>query len=90
VWELPPKSQKRVVHTFIGASNGKSSEAAHITKESTPLSDLLLFFMENISLLVVKTNRYYDQFLQNSDDGPSRQREVTEVAQEKKFMLWDS
>ena len=29
--------------------------------------------------LVVETNQYYDQFLQNSDDGPSPQREVTEV-----------
>jgi len=27
----------------------------------------------------VETNRYYDQFLQNSDDGPSPQREVTEA-----------
>jgi len=29
--------------------------------------------------LVVETNQYYDQFLQNSDDGPSPQREVTEA-----------
>jgi hypothetical protein len=35
---LPPKPQRRVVHTFIGAPNGNSSEAAHITKQSTPLS----------------------------------------------------
>jgi len=79
VWALPPKPQKRVVHTFTGASNRKSSEAAHITKESTPLSVLLLFFAEIITLLVVETNQYYDQFLQNSDDGPSPQREVTEA-----------
>ena len=78
VWALPPKPQKRVVHTFIGAPKGKSSEAAHITKESTPLSVLLLFFAEIISLLVVETNRYYDQYLQNSD-GHSPQREVTEA-----------
>ena len=31
VWALPPKPQKHGVHTFIGASNGKSSEAIHIT-----------------------------------------------------------
>jgi len=30
-------------------------------------------------LLVVETNRYCDQFLQNSDDRPSPQREVTEA-----------
>ena len=33
-WTLPPKSWRHVVHTFIGAPNGKSSEAAHITPES--------------------------------------------------------
>jgi hypothetical protein len=38
-----------------------------------------LFFTEKITLLVVETNRYYDQFLQNSDEGPSPQREVTEA-----------
>jgi hypothetical protein len=41
VWALPPKPQKRVVHTFPGAPNGKSSEAVHITKESTPITVLL-------------------------------------------------
>ena len=76
VWALPPKPQKRVVHTFTGASNGKSSEAVHITKESTPLSVRMLFFAEIITLLVVETNRYY---LDNSDDRQTRQREVTEA-----------
>ena len=46
---------------------------------STPLSVLLLFFAEIITLLVVETKRYYDQFLLNSDDGPSPQREVIEA-----------
>jgi hypothetical protein len=55
VWALPPKPQKRVVHNFIGAPKGKSSEAAHITKESIPLSVLLLFFAEIITMLVVET-----------------------------------
>ena len=52
-WTLPPKPRRHVVHNFIGAPNGKSSEAAHIMPESTPLSVLLLFFMEIITLLVV-------------------------------------
>jgi hypothetical protein len=67
------------VHTFIGAPNQKSSEAAHATRESTPLSVLLLFIAEIITLLVAKTNRYYHQFLDNSDDGPSPQCEVREA-----------
>jgi len=56
LWALPPKTQRRVVHTFTGARDGKSSEAAHVTRESTPLSVLLLFFTEIITLLVVETN----------------------------------
>jgi len=77
LWTLPPQPQRHVVHTFTGAPNGKSREAAHVTSESTPLSVLLLFFAEIITLLVVETNRYYHQFLENSD-GHSPEREVTE------------
>jgi len=79
LWTLPPQPQRHVVHNFTGAPNGKSREAAHVTSESTPLSVLLLFFAEIITLLVVETNRYYHQFLENSDDGHSPEREVTEV-----------
>jgi hypothetical protein len=57
VWALFSKPQKRVVHTFIGASNKKISKAAQITKDSTPLS-VLLFFAEIMTLLVLETNRY--------------------------------
>ena len=57
------------MHNFIGAPKGKSSEAAHKTTQSTPLSVLLLFFAEIVTLLVVETNRYYHQFLDNFEDG---------------------
>ena len=67
------------MHTFIGAPNGKSSEVAHITTESTPLSILLLFIVEIVTLLVVETNRYYHHLLDNFDDRPSPHREVTEA-----------
>jgi hypothetical protein len=49
-WTLPPKPRWHVVHTFIGAPKGKSSEAATVTSESTPLSVLLLFFAEIYSV----------------------------------------
>ena len=78
-WTLPPKPQRCVVHTFIGAPNGESSVAAHITRESTLLRNLLLFFTEIITLLVVEMYRYYHQFLDNTDDWPSPQCEVTEA-----------
>ena len=61
-WTLPPKPRRRVVQTFTGAPYGISSEAAHITSESTPLTVLLLFFTEIVTLLVVETKRYYHQF----------------------------
>jgi len=76
---LPPQPRRHVVHTFTGAPNGKSREAAHVMSESTPLSVLLLFFAEIIILLVVEMNQYYHQFLENSDDEHSPEREVTEV-----------
>jgi len=79
LWTLPPQPRRRVVHTFTGAPNGKSREAAQVTSKSTPLSILLLFFVEIITLLVVETNRYYHQLLENSDDGHSPEREVTEA-----------
>jgi len=46
LWTLPPLPWRRVVHTFTGAPNAKSREAAHVTSETTPLSILLLFFAE--------------------------------------------
>ena len=79
LWTLPPQPRRRVVHTFTGAPNWKSKEAAHVTSESTPLSVLLLFFVEIITLLVVETNCYYHQFLENSDDVHSPEREVTKA-----------
>jgi len=77
--DTAPQARRHVVHTFTGAPNGKSREAAHVTSESTPLSILLLFFLEIITLLVVETNRYYRQFLEKFDDGPSPEHEVTET-----------
>jgi len=35
--------------------------------------------VEIINLLVVETNHYYHHFLENSDDGHSPEREVTEA-----------
>jgi hypothetical protein len=70
LWTLPLQPWRCVVHHFIGAPNGKSMEAAHVTSEYTPLSILLLFVAEIITLLVVEMNHCYHQFLENSDDGP--------------------
>jgi len=55
------------VRTSTGAPKGKSNEAAHITGQSTPLSVLLLFVTEIISLLVVETNRCYQEYFHSKD-----------------------
>jgi hypothetical protein len=63
----------------LGYPTGKNSKAAHKTRQSSPLSVFLLFFEEIITLLVVETNRYYHQFLDNFEDGPAPQCDVTEA-----------
>jgi len=47
--------------------------------ESTPLGVLLLFIAEIITLPVVETNHCCHQFVENSDDGPSPECEVTKA-----------
>ena len=76
---LPPYPRMRVLHPFTGATKGKSSEAAHVTLQSTPLSVLMLFFVEIITLLVVETNRYYHDCLDSTDEQHHPQHDVTET-----------
>jgi hypothetical protein len=64
------------VNTSTRAPKGRSREASHITGESTPLSVLPLFVTEIISLLVVETNRYYQEYLYLFDNRPSAQRNI--------------
>ena len=69
--------QRGVIHTFTGGPRGKrNSEAPDINASSSPLSVFLLYFEEIITLLVVETNRYYYDHL---DQGPSPQPDVTEA-----------
>jgi hypothetical protein len=77
LWTLPPQPRRRVVHTFTGAPNGKSREAAYVMSESTPLSILLLFFAE-ITLLIVYVllgisppGKYPKEHIQYSNHGES-------------------
>jgi hypothetical protein len=52
--------------------------APHINKNSTPCSILMLYFAYVITLLVEETNKYYQQYLDILDDGPSPLPDVTE------------
>ena len=79
-WTLPPYPQRHVVHTFTGDPTGKSSEAKHITRDSSPLRVLLLFFAEIITLLVVETNRYYQNYFDSITDVKSSPKpDITEA-----------
>jgi hypothetical protein len=75
-----PYPRRRVVHTFTGVPTGKSNEARHITRDSSPLCVLLLFFAQISTLFVVETNRYYqDSFDSITDMKSSPKPDVTEA-----------
>ena len=79
-WIRPSGPQRDVVHTFTWGPWGiRKSEAPHLSACSIPHGVFLLHFAEIITLLVVKTNRYYTDHLDRLDEGPSYQPDVTEV-----------
>jgi len=43
------------------------------------LAPFLLYFAEIFTLLVVETNRYYHNYIDRLDDGPSPEPDVTEA-----------
>jgi hypothetical protein len=57
----------------------KIGEAPHINNTSNPLAVFMLFFAEVIGLLVVETNRYYHQYLDTIDQGPSPLPDISEA-----------
>ena len=76
-WTCPSCPQSSVAHTFTGVPRGKGdNEASHINDGSSPLSVFLLYFAEIISLLVVETNRYYQDYIDRLDDGPSPEPDI--------------
>jgi hypothetical protein len=78
-WTRPSCPQRSVVHTYTGGPRGKKdNEASHINDGSSPLSIFLLYFAEIITLLVVETNRYYHDYIDRLETGPSPEPDVTE------------
>jgi hypothetical protein len=78
-WTRPSCPQRSVVHTYTGGPRGKKdNEASHINDGSSPLSIFLLYFAEIIALLVVETNRYYHDYVDRLEAGPSPEPDVTE------------
>jgi hypothetical protein len=59
-----------VYNRFTGDPSGiRQNEAPTINKDSTLLSIFMLFSIEIIQLLVEKTNRYHEQYLDTLDKG---------------------
>ena len=70
--------------SFTGAPCGlKADEAPRICATSSPVSFFLLFFAEIIDLLVEKTNRYYHQYREKSDEG----LQLTDVTKHEIFLF---
>jgi len=79
-WTSPSCPLSSVAHTYTGGPRGKKdNEASHINDGSSLLSVFLLYFAEIITLLVVETNRFYHDYLDRIDDGPSPDPDVTEA-----------
>src|SRR5215510_15378388 len=68
-WTRPSCPQSSVAHTYTGGPRRKKdNEASHINDGSSQLSVFFLYFAEIITLLVVKTNRYYHDYTDGLDD----------------------
>ena len=72
-WTRPSFPQSSVAHTYTGGPRGKDNDGA------SPRSVFLLYFAEIITLLVVESNRYYHDYIDRLDDGPSPEPDVTEA-----------
>jgi hypothetical protein len=67
------------VHQFTGDTPGKRQNVApHFNQDMTPYSIFMLYFASVITLLAEETNRYYHQYLDTLDDGPSPLPDVNE------------
>ncbi|PNF17185.1 hypothetical protein B7P43_G06584 [Cryptotermes secundus] len=78
-WGPPQQHRRRGVNNFSGEAVGINlNKAPHVNKDSTPLCVFLLFFREIIHLLVEETNRYYHQYLDSLEDGPSPLPDITD------------
>ncbi|XP_033607870.1 uncharacterized protein LOC117282423 [Cryptotermes secundus] len=72
LWGPPQQHGRRGANNFSGGAVGINlNEAPHVNKDSTPLSVFKLFFTGIIHLLVEETNKYYHQYLNSLEDGPS-------------------
>jgi len=79
-WSRPSCPQSSLAHTYKGGPRGKKeNEASHINDGSSPLNVFLFYFAVIITLFVLETNRYYQDYKDGFDDGPCPEPDVTEA-----------
>ncbi|PNF42548.1 hypothetical protein B7P43_G06920 [Cryptotermes secundus] len=78
-WGPPAQHGRRVVNNYSGGAVGLNiNEVPHVNKDSAPLCILMLYFAGIIHLLMEETSRYYHQYLDRLQDGPSPRPDVTD------------
>jgi hypothetical protein len=78
-WRPPDQHGSRGADNYSGAAVGLNiNEAPHVNKDSTPFCVFMLYFAGIIRLLVEETNRYYNEYLNKLEDGPSPRPDVTD------------
>jgi hypothetical protein len=78
-WGPRDRHGRRSVNNYSGGAVGINTNAApHVNKDSTPFYVFMLYFAGIIRLLVEETNRYYHQYLDRLEDGPSPRPDVTD------------
>jgi hypothetical protein len=78
VWGQQTGATNTRIHQFTGDKAGKRQNMATHIKDSTPDSVFMLYFATVITLVVEETNRYYRQYLDTLDNGPSPAPDITE------------
>jgi hypothetical protein len=78
-WGPPQRLGRRGANHFSGGAVGINlHEAPRVNKDSTPFCVFMLLFTRIIHLLVEETNRYYHQYLDSLEEGPSPLPDVTD------------
>jgi hypothetical protein len=78
-WRQPTDRPNKSVHHFTGDTYGKTqNNSTPYQQELDPIAVFSCCILHMLSLLVEKTNRYYHQYLDTLDDGPSPLTDVTE------------
>lgn len=85
---LPPKACSKHLYSRGRGVRWKSSESGRSFGQSIPLSFLLVFFAGIVTLLVVETNSYFQEYLYIFDHGLSSQPEDCETKNISVFWLW--